>query len=157
MFRTTGILLFRIYLLPIYSQSWDEVQKNSKVYLSGDGWGTTVEEADQQALAALISQISVAVSSNVTITDEEKNLNGKIDGVTYSHIINPVTGSALNENDAVIVISDKGYYGDAMSTSLMINTVDEIKEIEKEHEIKTIVIKDKKIIYSNEDIEVLYR
>ena len=95
---------------------------------------------------------------NCFVSTSSKSVQGvEIDGVTYSHIINPITGSALNENDAVIVISDKGYYGDAMSTSLMMNTVDEIKEIEKEHNIKTIVIKDKKAVYVNESIEVLYR
>ena len=80
----------------------------------------------------------------------------EIGGVTYSHIINPNDGSAINENDGVIVISDNGAYGDAMSTSLMNNTIDEIKEIEIEHDIKTIVIKDKKIAYCNKDIEVSY-
>ena len=80
-----------------------------------------------------------------------------INGTTYSHIINPVNGSAVNENDAVIVISDKGYYGDAISTSMMMNTVEEIKEIEKEHNIKTIVVKNKQIIYCHEEIEVYHR
>ena len=42
-----------------------------------------------------------------------------IDGVTYSHIINPVNGSAINNYDAVIVISESGSYGDAISTSMM--------------------------------------
>ena len=79
-----------------------------------------------------------------------------IDGVTYSHIINPETGSAINNFDAVIVISDKGYYGDALSTSMMMNTIDEIKEIEQEHNVKTIVVKDKKIIYQNSELEVYY-
>ena len=74
----------------------------------------------------------------------------------YSHIINPVNGSAINENDAVIVISDSGYYGDAMSTSMMMNTVEEIIELEIEHDIKTIVIKDGNIVYKNEEIEVYY-
>lgn len=77
-----------------------------------------------------------------------------INGITYSHIVNPVTGSVINENDAVIVISDKGYFGDAMSTSLMMNTVEEIKQIEIDYSIKTLVIKDKKIIYQNKEIEV---
>ncbi|MBR0294318.1 MAG: FAD:protein FMN transferase [Bacilli bacterium] len=80
----------------------------------------------------------------------------KINDVTYSHIINPVTGSAINNYDAVIVISDKGYLGDALSTSMMMNSVDEIKEIEEIQNVKTIVIKDKKIVYSNKDIEVKY-
>ena len=80
-----------------------------------------------------------------------------IDNVTYSHIINPVTGSAINENDAVIVVSDKGYYGDAMSTSLMMNTIDEIKTLEAEHNFKAIVIKNNQIAYCNEGLEVFHR
>ena len=80
-----------------------------------------------------------------------------IDGVTYSHIINPLTGNAINNYDAVIVISTKGYYGDALSTSMMMNTIDEIKDIEQEHNVKTIVIKDKKIIYKHSEVEVYYR
>ncbi len=79
-----------------------------------------------------------------------------IDGVTYSHIINPKTGSAVNVNDGVIVISSNGAFGDAFSTSLMNNTVEEIKEIEEINNIKTIVIKKKKIVYSHKDIEVKY-
>lgn len=79
-----------------------------------------------------------------------------IDGVTYSHIINTNNGSAINENDAVIVISKQGYYGDAMSTSLMNNTVEEIKELENQYDIETIVIKNNKITYQNENIEVYY-
>ena len=87
-------------------------------------------------------------------TSSKRTQKVTIDDVTYSHIVNPKTGEAINENDAVIVVSDKGWYGDVMSTSLMMNTVDEIKEIENNHNIKTIVVKDGKIIYHHEDIEV---
>ena len=79
-----------------------------------------------------------------------------IDGVTYSHIINPITGRAINNYDAVVVISEKGYLGDALSTSMMMNTIEEIKTIEQEHNIQTLVIKDKKIVYQNESIEVYH-
>jgi len=79
-----------------------------------------------------------------------------ISGVTYSHIINPVTGSAINENDAVVIVTNEGYYGDALSTSLMMNTVDEIKQIEKTYNIKTIVVKNHKVTYCNEGLTVYY-
>ena len=79
-----------------------------------------------------------------------------IDGVTYSHIINPVTGSAINENDAVIVVTNEGYYGDALSTSMMMNTIDEIKTIENTYNVKTIVVKNNKIAYCNEGLTVYY-
>ena len=79
-----------------------------------------------------------------------------IDGKVYSHIVNPYTGSVNAVNDAVIVVSDKGYIGDALSTSMMMNTLDEIKVIEQNQKVKTIVIRDNKIIYKNEGIEIYY-
>ena len=81
----------------------------------------------------------------------------KIGDVTYSHIINPVTGSAINEQDAVIVISDNGALGDALSTSMMLNTVEEIKAIEQTASVKTIVIKNNSIIYNHPDLQILNR
>ena len=79
-----------------------------------------------------------------------------INGVTYSHIINPTNGSAINVNDGVIVLSENGAYGDALSTSLMNNTIEEIKAIEQQFDIKTIIIKNNQVAYSNSSIEVLY-
>lgn len=76
----------------------------------------------------------------------------KIGDITYSHIVNPFTGSTIMNYDSVIVISDEGYLGDALSTSMMMNTLDEIKEIETSQNVKTIVIKDGQILYSHSDI-----
>ena len=82
----------------------------------------------------------------------------EINGVTYSHVVNPQTGSAIMENDSVIVVSsvDKAYLGDALSTSMMMNTIDEIKEIEEATGVKAIVIKNKEVAYHNPDIEIKY-
>ncbi len=99
----------------------------------------------------------IKVKNCFVSTSSKSTQKVTIDNVTYSHIVNPKTGDALNENDAVIVISDEGWYGDVMSTSLMMNTVDEIKQIEKQFGIKTIVVKDKTIIYHHEEIEVFNR
>lgn len=81
----------------------------------------------------------------------------KIGDKYYSHIVNPVTGSVLNEQDAVIVISSKGYIGDALSTSMMMNTLEEIKEIETKQDAKCIVVKNGAVTYCNSDLEVLHR
>ena len=78
----------------------------------------------------------------------------KIDGVTYSHIINPYTGSAINNYDAVIVINDSGYLGDALSTSMMMNTLEEIKELEFSLSLQTIVIKDGNVLYHHPDLKI---
>ena len=82
--------------------------------------------------------------------------NVVVDGVTYSHIINPQTGSAISVNDAVIVVSNNGAQGDAFSTSMMMNSVEEIKEIETQYNVQTIVVKGGEIIYQNANLEVYY-
>ena len=98
-------------------------------------------------------------AQNCVISSSGNDIQGvEISGTTYSHIINPTNGSAIMENDAVIVITSAGdgYLGDALSTSMMMNTVEEIKEIEKEVGAKTIVVKNKQIVYSHPDIKFVY-
>ena len=91
------------------------------------------------------------------ISTSSKSVQGvKIGDITYSHIVNPVDGSAINKNDAVIVVSSSGTLGDALSTSMMMNSVEEIKEIEKSQNVKTIVIKNKKVVYFNEGLELFH-
>ena len=81
-----------------------------------------------------------------------------IDGTTYSHIISPLTGSAINTFDSVIVISElkEGYglFTDALSTSFMMNTLEEVKELEKSTGVNVILIKDDNIVYKSESLEL---
>ena len=95
---------------------------------------------------------------NCVVSTSSKAVQGvTIDGVKYSHIVNPTNGSAININDAVIVISSSGYLGDALSTSMMMNTVEEIQEIELETGVKTIVIRNGQSVYTHPDIKVYHR
>lgn len=80
----------------------------------------------------------------------------EIDGVMYSHIVNPLDGNAVCKHDAVIVISDNGFLGDALSTSMMLHTIDEIKELETQYNVKALVYENKKPVYINEDVEVFH-
>lgn len=93
--------------------------------------------------------------STSSITEQGVKISEE--GPTYSHIINPINGSAINKHDAVIVISSKGYIGDVLSTSMMNNEIDEIKAIENAQNVKCIVIDNKAISYINSDLEVLHR
>lgn len=77
-----------------------------------------------------------------------------IDGITYSHIINPDNGSAVSKYDRIIVISNDGYLGDALSTSLMMADIAEIKEVEQKCSVQVLAIKDKNILYKNNSLEV---
>ena len=77
-----------------------------------------------------------------------------INGITYSHIINPIDGSAVNKHDTVIVISSSGFLGDALSTTMMLCDIDEIKELENKCNVQTIVIDEGQIIYQNENVQI---
>ena len=92
------------------------------------------------------------------VSTSSKSVQGvTIDGVKYSHIVNPTNGSAVNLNDAVIVISSQGYLGDALSTSMMMNTVEEIQAIEQSIGVKTIVIRNGQSVYTHPEIKVYHR
>lgn len=93
-------------LIPAFSQSWDEVRRNSQTYLFGEGWGATVEEADQQALAALISKISVVVSSDFSITEDERTTNGVLDASSYTNSKLQTYSTATLTNTERIVIDN---------------------------------------------------
>ena len=84
----------------------------------------------------------------------------EIDGTTYSHIISPLTGSAINVYDAVIVISDlKENYGlltDALSTVFMMSTLEEVKQLEKSTGVNVILIDDDNIVYKSESLELYH-
>ena len=78
----------------------------------------------------------------------------ELKGNIYSHIINPVSGSAINEHDAVIVLSQSGYLGDILSTNFVNESLDSIKSLESIFDVKSIVIDNGEITYKNEGIEV---
>ena len=79
----------------------------------------------------------------------------ELEGNIYSHIINPVNGSAINVHDAVIVLSQSGYLGDILSTDFVNESLDSIKSLECVFDVKSIVIDNGEIAYKNEGIEVI--
>ncbi len=77
-----------------------------------------------------------------------------IDGVTYSHIVNPFTGSTINNYDATFVVGNSGALTDALSTSFMMMSVEEIKEMEEQYNVSAIVYKDNNVVYKNDNLKV---
>lgn len=75
--RQIWSFVFLLFSLTIQAQSWDSI-KGSRLYLYGEGYGSTVDEADRQALSDLISKIAVNVSSVTNQSDNEKVSNGKL-------------------------------------------------------------------------------
>ena len=145
----------------------DEVKKylDSKSfskYLINSGYSSILlgqKQSDDGLFSVGLSDIESAYLklSNCFVSTSGVSTQGvKIDDQMYSHIVNPYTGSAINNYDTVIVVSDSGYLGDALSTSFMLSSVDEIKAMEQSKNVKALVIKDKTIVYKNESLEVYY-
>lgn len=88
--------------------------------------------------------------STSSISEQSTTING----VTYTHIISPETGEARVINDTVVVLSDTGILGDVLSTSMMLMSVPEINSIEQEFNVKSVVIRDHKVVYSHKDIKL---
>ena len=105
-------ILVTLFLFPTASaQSWNEVKRNTTIYLYGEGVGATVEEADQYALADLISKISVVVNSNFSIEEEETSTNGKVEAQSTANLMVQTYATATLTNTERIVIdqSDDEY------------------------------------------------
>lgn len=85
------------------AQSWDEV-KASKLYLYGEGFGSTVAEADRLALSDLISKIAVNVSSSSKQTSQETDKNGKLTSNNdFRSTVNTYSHATLTNTERVII------------------------------------------------------
>lgn len=57
------IILLLLIAVNAFSQSYEEIRRNTQTYLWGEGTGSTISRADQEALSELIGQISIFVES----------------------------------------------------------------------------------------------
>ena len=106
-------LLLLPFFLPCAAQTWEEVQADTQTYLYGEGTGETVDEADQQALASLISKISVVVSSNYEMLEGESRtdqgaeyqryIENKVSTFSNATLTNTESKILSNEPDAHVV------------------------------------------------------
>lgn len=96
-------IILLLFSLEIQAQSWDAI-KNSKLYLHGEGYGATVEEADRQALSDLISKIAVNVSSTTNQSDKENVQNGKLTSNSdFRSTIQTYSQATLTNTERVIL------------------------------------------------------
>lgn len=90
----------------------------------------------------LASNCFISTSSNY-----EQGID--IDGVRYSHIINPLNGNASNYFDLIIIKNDNALLGDMLSTLIMLqNDIEDVKNIINQYNISDILIyKDEILVY----------
>lgn len=99
------LLATSLQLLPLssWAQSWDQI-KDSRSYLWAEGHGATVAEADERALANLISQISVQVESSFTQTDMQTTANGDMEArQQVKAVVNTYSQATLTGTERLIV------------------------------------------------------
>lgn len=106
------LLLIMVLLVDIaVGQTVDEIKQENSLYLWGEGTGQTRKRADDEALADLISQISVIVSSsfeNEVVETTVKNSKGSSAEFEQNvrGIINTYSHSALTNTER-LVLSDE--------------------------------------------------
>lgn len=89
-----------------WAQSANEI-KNSKEYLSGEGTGETLKEADNAALNDLLSKISVNVKGSFSTVESEVVSNGKVDASTATQMVVNTYSQATLTNTNRIVVSNE--------------------------------------------------
>jgi thiamine biosynthesis lipoprotein len=95
-----------------------------------------------------VSGLSVATSGNY-----EKYII--IDGVKYSHTINPKTGLPVTGIKSVTIVSTNAEVADAMATPVMIMGIETgLDMINQMKDIEAIVIDDYNVLYASKNIKL---
>lgn len=92
-----------IWATGMKAQDWENIKKNPD-FIWGEGYGTTINEADRNALADLTSKITTHVSSSFDIVEEESNNGKSVDSKTYvSNRIKTYSQATLNNTERIII------------------------------------------------------
>lgn len=79
----------------------------------------------------------------------------EVDDVRYSHIINPITGSAVSNYDLVVIKSDDSFFGDIFSTLIMMLDLNEIEILKEKYNLELLVYKDNNIVFKTDSWELM--
>lgn len=89
--------------LPALSQSVDEIRESSD-YISGEGFGRSLREADNDALKSLISKISISVQSDFSSVEEEVVTSDGVDANSaVRSVIQTYSQATLQNTERIIV------------------------------------------------------
>lgn len=103
MIRNLLPIFLLAHCLCIFPQSVSQIQSD-KSYLSGEGWGNTLKQADDAALQDLISKISINVRSSFSSSEEETTKNGNVDSKSvYTSIIRTYSQATLTNTQRIVI------------------------------------------------------
>ncbi len=104
--RTVALLAafcLSIVAVPVYGQNWAAIKADG-TYLWGEGWGTTVAEADKQALNDLISKISLQVTGSVSHDERETASNSGVEtSSTFRSSVSTYSAATLVNTEKIII------------------------------------------------------
>lgn len=104
-----GLFAISLFLtaLPASPQSWEAVKNNSREYICGEGWGSSVDEADKQALNELISKISVHVTGSASSVETETVHDGEVGTESrFQSVVSTYSQATLNNTERIILEDD---------------------------------------------------
>ena len=91
----------------INAQTIDQIKADRQKYIWGEGSGTTLNRADQDALGMLINQISTQVESQFTLLQEEVRSSGKDSfQETFNGVINTYSSATLRNTERIIISNE---------------------------------------------------
>ena len=104
--RPAIIIVMMLLCALVQAQTWEEI-RTSQLYLSGEGKGETIDEADKHALAALISKITVEVSSSIEVSMEETREGDTWNSKSYAeNKVKTYSNATLNNTDQLILSNE---------------------------------------------------
>lgn len=102
----TSLLLF-ICSVFLSAQSIESIKADRQNYIWGEGKGTTLKKADNEALAMLINQISTEVESNFTMLRDEQQQNGESAySETVHSVVNTYSNASLKNTERIVVSNE---------------------------------------------------
>ena len=103
--KVATILLLLLSGVAASAQNWELIKEDTNTYLWGEGWAETLDEADQQALASLISKISIVVVSDFEMLEGENASKGDYEHYVESKI--STFSQATLTNTEMVVLSNE--------------------------------------------------
>lgn len=89
------------------AQSIESIKADRQNYIWGEGRGTTLKKADNEALAMLINQISTEVESNFTMLRDEQQQNGESAYAETVHsVVNTYSNASLKNTERIVVANE---------------------------------------------------
>lgn len=103
------LLLFISLAAQSQEKEWNMLKHNSD-YICGEGVGQTKEEADKNALADLLSRITVAVKSQTDVNVSSKDVNGELNETSqFNQSVSTYSSLTLNNTRQFEMFKDPNW------------------------------------------------